>query len=202
MIKVALEALSKQPRITDTRESNYRFHVTKEGVILCDSIIQQCCKAKYLRLAHRTHLKTSGRLEGIEDLVPNDDDPNFDLLAQQVRAAMEDGRPHLGLDRLHTFTIRYIRNLYLRHFERPASKSATANSLLGEVANDLRSKGVTSKMATEILKSSARVLDEFNYVRNNQTLAHDNAELVGESEAYFLYQSIAATIRFLKSLNL
>jgi hypothetical protein len=148
-------------------------------------------------------LKTSGHLDGIEDLVPNDDDQNFDLLAQQVRAAMEDGRPHLGLDRLHTFTVRYIRNLYSRHFERPASKSATANSLLGELANDLRSQGViSSKMAAEILKSSARVLEEFNYVRNNHTLAHDNAELVGESEAYFLYQSIAATIRFLKSLGL
>ena len=51
---------------------------------------------------------------------------------------------------------------------------ATANSLLGEFANDLRQKGmIQSKMTAEILKSSARVLDEFNQVRNNQTLAHD-----------------------------
>jgi abortive infection Abi-like protein len=56
-------------------------------------------------------------------------------------------------------------------------------------------------MASEILKSSARVLDEFNYVRNNQSLAHDNPELINKGEAYFIYQSVAASIRFLRELE-
>jgi hypothetical protein len=56
-------------------------------------------------------------------------------------------------------------------------------------------------MTSEILKSSARVLDEFNYVRNNQTLAHDNPELINKEEAYFIYQSVAASVRFLRSVE-
>ena len=56
-------------------------------------------------------------------------------------------------------------------------------------------------MTAEILKSSARVLDEFNYVRNNQTLAHDNPDLINNEEAHLIYQSVAASIRFLRSFQ-
>jgi hypothetical protein len=74
--------------------------------------------------------------------------------------------------------------------------------LLGAFANDLREKGLLqSKMASEILKSSARVLDAFNDVRNNHTFAHDNDEIIEQHEAYFIYQSVAASIRFLKSFE-
>ncbi len=56
-------------------------------------------------------------------------------------------------------------------------------------------------MTAEILKSSARVLDAFNYVRNNQSLAHDNPELVNRDEARFIFSSVATAIRFIKSLH-
>jgi hypothetical protein len=125
-----------------------------------------------------------------DSLEPNQDDENFDVLAKQVRSAIEGGTPELGLDRLHTFVLKYIRTIYERHFGRSPNRTATANSLLGEFANDLRQKGVIqSKMTSEILKSSAPVLDEFNYVRNNQTLAHDNPELINKEEAYFIYKA-------------
>jgi hypothetical protein len=176
--------------------------VCEEGAILCDSIAEQCQKAQYLRLAARTALRSSGRLEGIDSLQPSQDDENFDMLANQVRSAIENGTPELGLDRLHTFALKYIRTIYERHFGRSPDRMATANSLLGEFANDLRQKGaLQSKMASEILKSSARVLDEFNHVRNNQTLAHDNPELINKEEAYFIYQSIAASVRFLRFIE-
>jgi hypothetical protein len=200
--KRKLDELRRQPRISDTLESNYRFHVCEEGPILCDSISEQCQRAKYLRLAIQTALRTSGRLEGIESLKPNQDDENFDTLAKQVRSAIENGTPELGLDRLHTFVLKYIRTIYERHFGRAPNRTSTANSLLGEFANDLRQKGVIqSKMTAEILKSCARVLDEFNHVRNNQTLAHDNPELINKEEAHFIYQSVAASVRFLRSFQ-
>ncbi len=40
--------------------------------MLCDSIAEQCQRAKYLRLAARTALRTSGRLEGIDSLQPEE----------------------------------------------------------------------------------------------------------------------------------
>jgi hypothetical protein len=200
--KGKLEELKRQHRLSDTRESNYRHHVCAEGATLCNSIAEQCRKAKYLRLATRIGIRTSGRLEGIDSLEPNQDNENFDMLARQVRAAIENGTPELGLDRLHTFVLKYIRTIYGRHFGRSPNRTATANSLLGEFANDLRRKGVIqSKMTSEILKSSARVFDDFNDLRNNQTLAHDNPELINKEEAHFIYQSVAASVRFLRSFE-
>jgi hypothetical protein len=200
--QLRLAELTRQPRISNTVESNYRYHVCEEGMVLCDSIGEQCQKAKYLRLAAGTTLRTNGRLEGIEALEPNGDDENFDVLARQVRSAIENGTPELGLDRLHTFALKYIRTVHERRFGRSVTRTATANSLLGELANDLRDKGVIqSKMAAEIFKSSARVLDEFTHVRNNQTFAHDNPEIITKNEAYFIYQSVAASIRFLRSFE-
>jgi hypothetical protein len=69
---------------------------------------------------------------------------------------------------------------------------------MGEYANDLKDKGmIDSKMTVEILKSIGRVLDTFNSVRNNQTLAHDNPALLNRSEARFVYANVAASVRFI-----
>jgi hypothetical protein len=200
--KSKMSDLRRQPRPADTTESNYRFHVCEEGPVFCETIVDQCDKAKYLRLAAGTALASSGRLQGVDALEPNSDEENFDVLARQVRSAIEEGSPELGLDRLHTFALKYIRTAYERHFGRVAVRNATANNLLGEIANDLRAAGVIkSKMATEIFKSSARVLEEFNHVRNNQTFAHDNPDVITRDEAYLIYQSVAASIRFLKTFE-
>jgi len=197
-----IRALNRKERLHTTLESNYRFYVCEEGPVLCDSIINQCDRAKYLRLSAKTILVNAGRLEGIDALKPNIDDENFNVLAKQVRSAIENGTPEIGLDRLHTFAKKYIRIMYERHFDKSPDRSATAKRLLGELVNDLREQGaVQSKMASEILKSSARVLEQFNHVRNNQSLAHDNPELISRDEAYFIYQSVAASIRFLESLE-
>jgi hypothetical protein len=159
-IKHEMESLDMRVRFPDTRESNYRFHVHDEGPRLCDAVAAQCRQAKYLRLAAQTMLRDGGRLEGVESLTPNVEDENFEILAKQVRGAIENGTPELGLDRLHTFVVKYVRAFYARHFGVAAKSTATPNSLVGEIANDLRQKGlVQSTMTLEILKSSARVLE-------------------------------------------
>lgn len=199
--RLALEALRKQQSPTDTRESNFRFHTTREASAFCQSIQEQCRKAKYLRLSETERRRQDGRLEGIEALTPNTDNEDFELLAKEVKAAIENGTPELGLDRLHTFSVKYIRAVYKRHFAREPNQDMTANKLLGEYANDLRSNGtLESKMASEILKSSTRALSEFNYLRNNLTLAHDNP-LLSRNEAYFIYSTVAASIRFIRELE-
>jgi hypothetical protein len=80
--------LRRQPRLADTTESNYRFHVCEEGPVFCETIVDQCDKAKYLRLAAGTALAASGRLQGVDALEPNSDEESFDVLARQVRSAI------------------------------------------------------------------------------------------------------------------
>jgi Abortive infection C-terminus len=55
-------------------------------------------------------------------------------------------------------------------------------------------------MTLRILKSSISVLDAFNDVRNNQSLAHDN-DVLNYEEALLIFDHVADSIRFLKSLE-
>jgi hypothetical protein len=55
-------------------------------------------------------------------------------------------------------------------------------------------------MTSRILKSSISILEAFNDVRNNQSLAHDNPVL-GYEEALVIFNNITALMRFLKSID-
>jgi hypothetical protein len=55
-------------------------------------------------------------------------------------------------------------------------------------------------MALQILKNAIGVFDKFNHVRNNQSLAHDN-DLLHKAEARFIFDSVSAVLRFVKSVD-
>lgn len=55
-------------------------------------------------------------------------------------------------------------------------------------------------MTDRILRSSISVLEAFNDVRNNQSLAHDNP-ILNHSEALLIFSHIGASIRFIRALE-
>jgi hypothetical protein len=95
-------------------------------------------------------------------------------LAKAVWDAIETNEPELGLDRLHTFVIKYVRTCCTRHGIR-VTGDTPLHSIFGENVKRLRDEGwVESEMGVLILKSGISVLEAFNDVRNNRSLAHDN----------------------------
>jgi hypothetical protein len=125
---------------------------------------------------------------------------DFEVVAKALRDAIERNEPEAGLDRLHTFVIKYVRWLCVaRGIDAPRDKPL--HSLFGEYLKRLREAGlVESQMSCRILKSSISVLEAFNDVRNNRSLAHDNPMLSYE-EALLIFNHIAASIRFLRSVD-
>ncbi|MDR5763321.1 abortive infection family protein [Caballeronia sp. LZ035] len=55
-------------------------------------------------------------------------------------------------------------------------------------------------MTDRILRSSISVLEAFNDVRNNRSLAHDNP-MLNHSEAVLIFSDIGASIRFIRALE-
>jgi hypothetical protein len=55
-------------------------------------------------------------------------------------------------------------------------------------------------MTQQILRNSISIFEKFNYVRNNRSLAHDN-DLLHKSEARFIFDSVSAVLRFVKSID-
>jgi len=117
-------------------------------------------------------------------------------LRTSLNRDLNDSRYNAALDRLHTFTIKF--------FKGKCIKAGIANidgkplqSLAGEFIKTIESNH--SEMTVRILKVSISVLDEFNKIRNNNSLAHDN-ELVDNLEAKLIIEWILSTLNFIDSL--
>ena len=75
------------------------------------------------------------------------------------------------------------------------------HSVFGEYVKALRDGGhLESAMTERILKSSISVLETFNDVRNNKSLAHDNP-ILNYEESLLIFNHVAASVRFIKSLE-
>ena len=59
---------------------------------------------------------------------------------------------------------------------------------------------IESDMTDRILKSTISTMEAFNQVRNNASLAHDNATLNYE-ESLFIFNHVCSVVRFIRALD-
>jgi hypothetical protein len=141
-----------------------------------------------------TRLQSEGAVENIDALTANANDND------SIRASIDHNQPEQGLDRLHTFVVKYLRQLCTRHAI-PFDQNTPLHSLLGLYVKFLQQqKMVESEMSERILKSSISVLDAFNAVRNNKSLAHANP-LLNRDESVLICSDIFSLIKFVKSIE-
>ncbi len=128
------------------------------------------------------------------------DERDFEVVAEHVREAIEKNQPEGGLDRLHTFVNKFIRVTCEPHGI-TITRDKPLHSVFGEYVKALRDGGhLESAMTERILKSSISVLEAFNDVRNNKSLAHDNP-ILNYEESLLIFNHVAASIRFIKALE-
>ena len=152
------------------------------------------CSKAVLRLAG------GNALQEIMELTPNSTEKEFSVLARAVRESIERNEPEAGLDRLHTFTVKYLR-VICNERGIPTDREKPLHSLAGEYVKALKESGhLESEMTERILKSSISTLDAFNKVRNEQSLAHDN-RMLNYDEALLIYSHVASAIRFIETLE-
>jgi hypothetical protein len=136
----------------------------------------------------------------LEALMAIGDERDFEVLAEHVREAIEKNQPEGALDRLHTFVMKFVRNACEEH-DVEVVRDKPLHSLFGEYVRALRDGShLESAMTERILKSSISVLEAFNDVRNNKSLAHDNP-ILNYEESLLIFNHVAASIRFIRSLE-
>lgn len=139
-------------------------------------------------------------VEEIEVINDNTDDKDFNLLAKQIKESIKKNEPEAALDRLHTYAMKYIRQLCEKH-EIGLSKEESLNALYGKYVKFIISnKKIESIMAEKILKYSINVLDAFNDIRNNKSFAHDNPVL-NYSESVLIFNNVTNSIKFIESIE-
>lgn len=155
-------------------------------------------RPKCLAIAER--LLRSAPVPDAEVIAALSEREEFEQLASGVLDAIQKSNPQGGLDRLHTFTVRFVRSLCAEHGI-AVDRDKALHSIFGEYVKKLKSLSlIESRMTETILKSSISVLEAFNDVRNNRSLAHDN-ELLNEAESLLIFNNVTSAIRFVWALE-
>lgn len=151
-------------------------------------------------------LKTSQRLKQdsiakhVDTIRPYSDERDFSLLAETIRGSIEKNQPEAALDRLHTFVVKYVRQLCDKHGI-TYDRNKPLHSLFGEYVKCLkRNDVIKSQMTERILKSSISILESLNRVRNNQSFAHDNP-ILNYDESLLIFDNVASAIKFIESIE-
>jgi hypothetical protein len=134
-------------------------------------------------------------------LHPNaDDDRDFAVLAKVIREGIQKHEPGPVLDRLHTFCMKYFRTICQKR-DIAFDKNDNLGNLVGKYVKYLEQSGlIEAKITVQIMKSSISTFSDFNYIRNNKSLAHDNQTL-NDQEAMLLFNAVANTIRFIEFIE-
>jgi len=119
-------------------------------------------------------LKESGPVPELDAIKAITDEKDFEALAKSVRESIDRNEPENGLDRLHTFLVKYFR-VKCQSYGLQIDKKKPLHSLVGEYIKVIKKEGlIESEMTKRILKSSISVMEAFSHVLNNQSFAHDN----------------------------
>ncbi|MBF00817.1 abortive infection family protein [Flavobacterium coralii] len=145
------------------------------------------------------------RLQGnvvsdIGAIKPNSDDLDFKKLSESIKDSIDKNLPEVALDRLHTFVVKYIRELCKKHGIEYSADEAL-HSLFGKYIKFLTGNNhLESEMTVRILKTSIGNLDSFNHVRNNKSFAHDNP-ILNYEESVLIFNSISSMIKFIEAVE-
>jgi Abortive infection C-terminus len=182
-------------RIVGTLMGAMLDYGTSEGAFKDQGPLLEECRKIVTRLQRDTTVPELDALTAITE------EKDFEAVARAVREAIEKNEPETSLDRLHTFVMKYVRTLCTQRGITIA-RDKPLHSLFGEYIKALRDAGlIESEMTSRILKNSISLLEAFNDVRNNRSLAHDNAVL-NYDEALLIFSQVANSVRFLRSLEL
>lgn len=75
------------------------------------------------------------------------------------------------------------------------------HSRVGRYVRFLGAERNLTQMSERIIKSSISVFEAMNDIRNNKSLAHDNPQLIDPDEARFIFDSVTAILRYIKSVD-
>lgn len=139
-------------------------------------------------------------IENTDAFKATSNEKDFKLLAKSIQESISKNEPEAALDRLHTFVIKYVRQLCDEH-QISYVKEDSLNSIFGKYVKHLTENSlIESLMSERILKYSIHVLEAFNDIRNNKSFAHDNP-ILNYNESILIFNNISNSIKFIEALE-
>jgi len=145
-------------------------------------------------------LKEEKIVDEIEVIKDIENDRDFNLLAKSIRESIDKNEPEVALDRLHTYVMKFIRQLCENH-KIEIKKEESLNAIFGKYVKFIvANEKIESQMTERILKYSINVIEAFNDIRNNRSFAHDN-EILNYSESVLIFNNVTNSIKFIETVE-
>jgi hypothetical protein len=172
---------------------------------------------------HRRTLEQEGRLEPLDPKLDEQyraivtrlardaaDAPNLEIerfsadatlnsLVEAIERDIAADAPHTALDRLHTYCMKKFAALCLAAGLEVGERD-TLQGRVGRYINALRKSGTLDEISNKIAKSTVQIFEQFNDVRNHNSLAHDN-QLLKRAEGQYVLESVLSLLRFVRALD-
>lgn len=135
--------------------------------------------------------------------LPDLENENVALLIEDIKNTLERGTPELTVDRLHTFTMIFLRSICNKHgisVKDNSGNNYSIHSLLGMIVKFYDKESKLSPYKKAVLKNNISLLDQFNTIRNNSSFAHDNT-IIAKEDAEYAVQSISALLQLLDNVE-
>jgi hypothetical protein len=126
-------------------------------------------------------------------------DETLDELVQAIQRDIAANKLQAVMDRLHTYCMKKFAHL-LQSRNASCVSDEPLHSRAGKYVKLLENEKALHPMSVRIIKSSISIFEQFNDVRNNKSLAHDN-QLLSIHEARFIFDSISSILRFIRALE-
>jgi hypothetical protein len=141
---------------------------------------------------------------GLNIQLPETKEETLQTLLEDINISLSRNKPTLVLDRLHTFSTKYLRMVC-------ESKGISVlddrgnyyplHSLAGMLKKHFEKENETKSEFTLLaIQNSISLFDKYNSIRNNQSFAHDN-EILENIEAEFVVKNMANTLVFIEKIE-
>lgn len=152
----------------------------------------------YLKILDK--LESACIVSELDSIKPNKDELEFNELAKEINDLIEKGKPENGLDRLHTFLVKFLRQVCKNH-QIHYKKEESLNAILGKYVKHLKNNRlIESEMTIKILLFSINLIESFNSVRNDKSFAHDNV-ILNYEESKLIFNNVAHLVRFITHIE-
>ena len=126
-------------------------------------------------------------------------DRTLEELVADIERTLAANKPEVAIDHLHTYCMKKLTHLLeVRGIQ--CGQDEPLHSRFGKYRKCLEAEQNLHEFTTRALKSFISLIESFNNLRNNHSLAHDN-EILNPVEARFIFSSISAMLVMLRALE-
>jgi len=140
--------------------------------------------------------------DNITVTLPQTTSQELKVLTIDINNAIDRNEPSLVLDRLHTFSTKYLRELCMKNgieIQDISGKKHPLHNLCGLLKKYYENK--VSDFSVTAIGCIISLLDRYNEIRNNRSYAHDN-DILPNVESVFVLQTVSAMLNFLDKVEI